>query len=99
MGVQCASFSNVKMKFPLMRLSWRMSAAWGGVVMKFRGLVVGLLLALTGVSHAAKVTVDDLMKLRFIADVSISPDGQHVAYVLSAPSIERAEHVAILYLM
>jgi dipeptidyl aminopeptidase/acylaminoacyl peptidase len=67
--------------------------------MKFRGLVVGLLLALTGASQAAKVTVDDLMKLRFIADVSISPDGQHVAYVVSAPSIERSEHVAVLYLM
>jgi dipeptidyl aminopeptidase/acylaminoacyl peptidase len=67
--------------------------------MKFRAVLFSLLLTLTGVSRAAKVTVDDLMKLRFIADVSISPDGQRVAYVVSTPSIERSEHVAVLYLM
>ncbi|HLA11705.1 MAG TPA: S9 family peptidase [Pyrinomonadaceae bacterium] len=67
--------------------------------MKCRGLIGALFLVLAGVSYGAKVTVDDLMKLRFVADVSISPDGQHVAYVVSTPSIEKAEHVAILYVM
>ncbi len=48
---------------------------------------------------AAKVTVDDLMRLRFICDAAISPDGQRVAYAVSTPSLEHAEHEAVLYVM
>jgi dipeptidyl aminopeptidase/acylaminoacyl peptidase len=50
-------------------------------------------------SWAAKVTVDDLMRLRSLFDVRISPDGKRVAYVVSTPSIERAEHEAVLWLV
>ena len=50
-------------------------------------------------SWAAKVTVDDLMRLRSLFDVRISPDGKNVAYVVSTPSIERTEHEAVLWLV
>ncbi len=45
------------------------------------------------------VTVDDLMRLRSINDVKISPDGSKVAYVVSQPSFEKDEHEAVLYLV
>ncbi len=48
---------------------------------------------------AAKVTIDDLMRLRAIVDVRISPDGKRVAYAVSTPSIERAEHEAAIYVV
>ena len=38
------------------------------------------------------VSVDDLMKLRWIADVQISPDGSRVAYVVSQPNVETNTH-------
>src|SRR5438552_15385601 len=47
---------------------------------------------------AAKVTVDDLMRLRSLFDVRISPEGKRVSYVVSTPSIEKAEHEAVLWL-
>jgi Tol biopolymer transport system component len=51
--------------------------------------------------HAAPhpVSVDDLMKLRWIADVQISPDGERVAYVVSQPSVEKNTHDAQLYIV
>jgi dipeptidyl aminopeptidase/acylaminoacyl peptidase len=61
-----------------------------------------LLLALTCVpwsAFATKVTVDDLMKLSSISDVRISPDGRRVAYVVSTPSLEQAEHLPVLYVV
>jgi len=45
------------------------------------------------------VTVADLMALRSISDVRISPDGSRVAYVVSQPSLEKDEHEAVLYLV
>jgi dipeptidyl aminopeptidase/acylaminoacyl peptidase len=48
---------------------------------------------------AAKVTVDDLMKLRSIMDVRISPDGTQVAYVVSTPSLERNAHEAAVFVV
>jgi dipeptidyl aminopeptidase/acylaminoacyl peptidase len=45
------------------------------------------------------VTVADLMALRSISDVRISPDGRQVAYVVSQPSLEKDEHEAVLYLV
>ena len=45
------------------------------------------------------VTVDDLMRLRSIPDVRISPDGQRVAYVVSQPSVEKNVHEATLYVV
>jgi dipeptidyl aminopeptidase/acylaminoacyl peptidase len=44
-------------------------------------------------------TVDDLMTLRAIVDVRISPDGQRVAYVVSTPSVPRNQHEAALFLV
>ena len=45
------------------------------------------------------VTVDDLMKLRAIVDVQISPDGERVAYVVSTPKLSRNEHDAALFVV
>src|SRR6266516_6397396 len=45
------------------------------------------------------VSVDDLMKLRWIADVQISPDGERVAYVVSQPNVEKNTHDAQLYVV
>jgi len=44
-----------------------------------------------------RVTVDDLMHLRSISDVRISPDGKQIAYVVSTPSFETAAHEGVLY--
>jgi len=46
-----------------------------------------------------RVTVSDLMAVRTVVDVRISPDGERVAYVLSEPSLEKNEHVATLYVV
>ena len=45
------------------------------------------------------VTVDDLMKMRAIIDVRISPDGERVAYVVSTPSLPKNEHEAALFVV
>jgi len=45
------------------------------------------------------VTVDDLMRLRSMSDVRISPDGQRVAYVVSQPSVEKNAHEAVLHVV
>src|SRR5688572_28170442 len=45
------------------------------------------------------VTVDDLMKLRAIVDVRISPDGDYVAYVTSTPSLGTNEHDGALFIV
>ena len=59
-------------------------------------LVVALVSTAYPVS-AKNVTVDDLMNLRSLVDVEISPDGSRVAYVVSTPSFETDAHEAILY--
>ena len=45
------------------------------------------------------VTIDDLMALRTINDVKISPAGDRVAYTVSTPSLERNAHEAMLFLI
>ncbi|HMJ82755.1 MAG TPA: LpqB family beta-propeller domain-containing protein, partial [Vicinamibacterales bacterium] len=45
------------------------------------------------------VTVDDLMRLRAILDVRISPDGERVAYVVSTPALPKNEHEAALFVV
>ncbi|MGB0035716.1 MAG: S9 family peptidase [Candidatus Acidiferrales bacterium] len=66
--------------------------------MKLRGVTFAIifLLAASGLG-AAQVTVDDLMRLRCVFDVRISPDGQQIAYILSTPSLETAAHEGVLY--
>ncbi|MBI4477193.1 MAG: PD40 domain-containing protein, partial [Acidobacteria bacterium] len=43
------------------------------------------------------MTIDDLMALRTIVDVEISPDGTQVAYVVSTPSLVKNEHETALF--
>jgi dipeptidyl aminopeptidase/acylaminoacyl peptidase len=68
-------------------------------------LAVGLALlaaapaAVAAGAGARPVTVADLMGLRSISDVRISPDGRQVAYVVSRPALEKDEHEAVLYLV
>src|SRR6185503_10319466 len=45
------------------------------------------------------VTLDDVMAFRSINDVSISPRGDLVAYVVSTPSTMRNQHEAALYVV
>jgi dipeptidyl aminopeptidase/acylaminoacyl peptidase len=61
--------------------------------------VLLLLVSFPATSGAAKVTVDDLMNLRSIVDVRISPDGDRVAYVVSTPSLECNAHEAAIYVV
>lgn len=65
------------------------------------GIVLSCATVLTLPARAEprRVSVDDLMRLRSIADVRISPDGQRVAYVVSEPSLEKDAHEADLYLV
>src|SRR5437867_2737714 len=64
---------------------------------------LGLCAALSsGAPRAAAsrpVTVDDLMRLRVVLDVRISPDGERVAYVVSTPSLPKNEHEAALFII
>ena len=46
-----------------------------------------------------KVTIDDLMALRTINDVKISPAGDLVAYTVSTPSVARNAHEAALFVI
>ncbi|MCA1609510.1 MAG: S9 family peptidase [Acidobacteria bacterium] len=65
--------------------------------------VFGILASFPGTGADAKagarVTVDDLMKLRSVVDVRIAPDGQRVAYVVSTPSLDRNAHEAAVFVV
>ena len=45
------------------------------------------------------MTIDDLMALRTINDVKISPSGDRVAYTVSTPSVERNAHETALFVI
>lgn len=61
---------------------------------------IALAAVLTGHAQAGKkVGVDDLMRLRTIVDVEISPDGRRVAYVVSQPSVERNAHETTMFVV
>ncbi len=62
-------------------------------------IALALYLSVFGIALARPVTVDDLMKLRAIVDVRISPDGDRVAYVLSTPSLERNAQIGALFVV
>jgi len=64
-----------------------------------RVFILFALVLLAWPAMAAKVTVDDLMRLRSLSHVRISPDGKRVAYVVSTPSFEKAAHEAVLYVV
>ena len=46
-----------------------------------------------------KVTIDDLMALRTINDVEISPSGEQIAYTVSTPSVARNAHETALFVV
>src|SRR5438477_1732726 len=62
-------------------------------------LFFSLVSSTSGVAAPHPVSVDDLMKLRWIADVQISPGGERVAYVVSQPNVETNTHDASLYIV
>ncbi len=45
------------------------------------------------------MTIDDLMALRTIVDVRLSPDGRRVAYAVSTPSVARNSHEVALFVV
>jgi dipeptidyl aminopeptidase/acylaminoacyl peptidase len=47
----------------------------------------------------ARVTVDDLMAVRSIVDVKISPDGRRVAYAVSTPSVPKNAHETAIFVV
>jgi dipeptidyl aminopeptidase/acylaminoacyl peptidase len=67
------------------------------------GYTGSLLVILAAIAVSAqsprRVTIDDLMALRTINDVEISPSGDRVAYAVSTPSVERNAHEAALFVM
>ena len=62
-------------------------------------LVVLIGSSLTQAQSPRKVTIDDLMALRTINDVKISPAGDLIAYTVSTPSVPRNAHEAALFVV
>ena len=62
-------------------------------------LGAALLAAVASPAEPAKVTVDDLMKVRSVMDARISPSGELVAYVVSTPSLAKNAHEAALFVV
>jgi dipeptidyl aminopeptidase/acylaminoacyl peptidase len=50
-------------------------------------------------ADAHPVTVGDLFRIRTVVEARIAPDGERVAYVVSEPSLDEDEHVAVLYVV
>jgi dipeptidyl aminopeptidase/acylaminoacyl peptidase len=64
------------------------------------GLLAGLLIVGSiSAQSPRKVTIDDLMALRTINDVKISPSGDQIAYTISTPSVERNAHEPALFVI
>ena len=63
-------------------------------------LVAAITTSLTATAQSPRqVTIDDLMGLRTINDVKISPAGDRVAYTVSTPSVERNAHEPALFII
>ncbi len=60
---------------------------------------VVLVSSLPSARQLRPVTVDDLMQLRSVFDVRVSPDGTHVAYVVSTPSLATNAQDAQVFLV
>jgi dipeptidyl aminopeptidase/acylaminoacyl peptidase len=50
-------------------------------------------------AQGLRVTVDDLMAVRSIVDVKISPDGTRVAYAVSTPSVPKNVHETAIFVV
>ena len=70
-------------------------------LVKARVALVALVALVAPVSTQSprQVTIDDLMGLRTINDVKISPAGDRVAYTVSTPSLERNAHEPALFII
>jgi dipeptidyl aminopeptidase/acylaminoacyl peptidase len=64
-----------------------------------RKLVLLSLSLAPSLATARPIAVSDLMALRTVVDVRISPNGERVAYVLSEASLDKNEHAATLYVV
>jgi dipeptidyl aminopeptidase/acylaminoacyl peptidase len=53
----------------------------------------------SAVQEPRRVTVDDLMALRTINEVRVSPAGDRIAYVVSTPSVANNAHEAALFVI
>jgi len=62
-------------------------------------ILAGIISALPGLARGRSVTIDDLMGLRTIVDLRISPDGKRVAYAVSTPSFERNAHEGTIHVV
>jgi dipeptidyl aminopeptidase/acylaminoacyl peptidase len=64
-------------------------------------LLAVLLLAHDSAGQPAtgRVSVDDLMRLRTIVDLEVSPDGARIVYAVSQPSVERNVHDVSLHVV
>lgn len=58
-----------------------------------------LLLRVHAGAEPRRVEIDDLMRLRSISDVRLSPDGEQVAYVVSQASFEKDAYEPVLYVV
>lgn len=56
------------------------------------------LLMIADAPAARPITVDDLLKFERLSDPQISPDGRHVAYVVTRPSLEKNSTTATIWL-
>ena len=52
---------------------------------------------LAALAQPRAFTLDDEMRLSSIVDVKISPNGEHVAWIVSTPDLEKNAHEAALY--
>src|SRR5688572_11070258 len=66
---------------------------------RLAALLVAAAVSGTSAQAPKTVTIDDLMALRTINDVKISPAGDRIAYVVSTPSVARNAHEPELYVM
>lgn len=67
-----------------------------------RAVTIGLSAILAMVSSPSPprpVTIDDLMRVRAMSDVRISPDGERVAYVVSEASFERNAYEPAIFVV
>jgi dipeptidyl aminopeptidase/acylaminoacyl peptidase len=63
-------------------------------------LVLFAILAMTSSPPTQRpVTIDDLMRMRAMSDVRISPDGERVAYVVSEASFERNAYEPAIFVV
>ena len=75
-----------------------------GIVLKGGSIGAVVLVAFAsvlplGAQSSRKVTIDDLMSLRTINDLEISPGGDQIAYTVSTPSVARNAHEPALFVI